>query len=106
MDPLRRRNENGAAAVRNPLQNIIFPFRGGGPVMRRSSPAALVAFTFLFCLVGEPAAGQDAGAGVERAATAWKPFQEFGFLTGAWSGTAESGSRVGGRVSRWSLEMG
>ncbi len=38
--------------------------------------------------------------------SAWKPFQEFNFLLGAWSGTAESSGRVGGRVARLSPEMG
>jgi hypothetical protein len=37
---------------------------------------------------------------------AWKPFQELGFLLGSWSGTADSGGRVGGRVARFTLEMG
>lgn len=36
---------------------------------------------------------------------AWKPFQEFGFALGSSSGTAESGGRVGGTVSRFSFEM-
>jgi hypothetical protein len=72
--------------------------------MRRSFLAAQCVLT-LFVLAPAWAAGQEA-APQERAAPAWKPFQEFGFLTGAWSGTAESGGRVGGRVSRWTLEMG
>lgn len=36
----------------------------------------------------------------------WKPFQEFNFLLGSWSGTAESSGRIGGRVARFSMEMG
>ncbi len=36
----------------------------------------------------------------------WKPFQEFNFLIGSWAGTAESGGRIGGRVGRFSMEMG
>jgi len=39
-------------------------------------------------------------------AASWKPFQEFNFLLGSWSGTAESGGRIGGRVARWTIEMG
>lgn len=39
-------------------------------------------------------------------ASAWKPFQEFNFLLGSWSGTAESNGRLGGRVVRLTLEMG
>ena len=35
-------------------------------------------------------------------APAWRPFQELGFLMGSWSGAAESGARVGGRVARFS----
>jgi hypothetical protein len=50
-----------------------------------------------------PAAPATAAA---AAAPAWKPFQEFGFLLGSWSGTAEAGNRIGGRVARFSVEMG
>lgn len=39
-------------------------------------------------------------------APAWKPFQEFGFLVGSWSGTAEATPRVGGRSARFTMEMG
>jgi hypothetical protein len=37
-------------------------------------------------------------------APAWRPFQELGFLDGSWSGAAESGTRVGGRVARFTPE--
>jgi hypothetical protein len=37
--------------------------------------------------------------------TAWRPFQELGFLVGSWSGAAESGARVGGRVARFAPEF-
>ena len=42
-----------------------------------------------------------------RAQTAgeWKVFQEFNFLTGSWSGPAESAGRVGGRVVSFGLEV-
>jgi hypothetical protein len=39
------------------------------------------------------------------AAPAWRPFQELGFLVGSWSGAAESGARVGGRVARFTPEF-
>jgi hypothetical protein len=71
--------------------------------MRRFRPAALLALAFVVTCVSLPASAQEAA---EKPAAAWKPFQEFGFLTGSWSGTAESGSRVGGRVSRFATEMG
>jgi hypothetical protein len=35
----------------------------------------------------------------------WKPFQEFAPLLGSWSGTADSGGRIGGQVVRFALEM-
>ena len=35
----------------------------------------------------------------------WKVFQEFNFLTGSWSGPAESGGRIGGRVVSFGLEV-
>ncbi len=39
------------------------------------------------------------------AVAAWRPFQEFTFLIGSWSGSAESGARVGGRVARFTPEF-
>ncbi|HEX2799701.1 MAG TPA: heme-binding beta-barrel domain-containing protein [Thermoanaerobaculia bacterium] len=39
------------------------------------------------------------------AAPAWRPFQEFAFLVGSWSGSTESGARVGGRVARFTPEL-
>jgi len=71
--------------------------------MKRFATAALAALSFVLVSTARPIEAQGTPA---RPADAWKPFQEFGFLTGAWSGTAESGSRVGGRVVRWSMEMG
>ena len=38
-------------------------------------------------------------------ADGWKVFQEFNFLTGSWSGPAESGGRLGGRVVSFGLEV-
>jgi hypothetical protein len=35
----------------------------------------------------------------------WKVFQEFNFLTGSWSGPAQSGGRIGGRVVSFGLEV-
>lgn len=39
------------------------------------------------------------------AAAEWKVFQEFNFLTGSWTGPAESGGRIGGRVVSFGLEV-
>jgi len=39
------------------------------------------------------------------AAPAWRPFREFAFLVGSWSGGAESGVRIGGRVARFTPEF-
>jgi hypothetical protein len=38
-------------------------------------------------------------------AAEWKVFQEFNFVTGSWSGPAQSGGRVGGRVVSFALEV-
>ena len=38
-------------------------------------------------------------------APAWRPFQELSFLVGSWSGAAESGARLGGRVARFTPEF-
>jgi hypothetical protein len=52
------------------------------------------------------AAPAPATAAVPAApAPAWRPFQELGFLMGSWSGAAESGTRVGGRVARFTPEF-
>lgn len=39
------------------------------------------------------------------AAGEWKLFQEFNFLSGSWSGPAESGGRIGGRVVTLATEV-
>ncbi|HEX7528097.1 MAG TPA: heme-binding beta-barrel domain-containing protein [Thermoanaerobaculia bacterium] len=49
-----------------------------------------------------PAASAPSTAAV---APAWRPFQEFAFLVGSWSGGAESGARVGGRVAHFAPEF-
>lgn len=70
--------------------------------MKRSiTLIAAVAFATLAPVL--PAAAQ---APAPAAPASWKPFQELSFLVGSWSGTAESGGRVGGRVVRFSMEMG
>ena len=46
-----------------------------------------------------------AAAAPAAPAPAWRPFQELGFLMGSWSGAAESGARVGGRVARFTPEF-
>jgi hypothetical protein len=51
------------------------------------------------------AAPATSGAAPAAAPSAWRPFQEFAFLTGSWSGAAESGARVGGRVARFTPEF-
>ena len=35
----------------------------------------------------------------------WKVFQEFDFVPGSWSGPAQSGARIGGRVVSFGLEV-
>jgi THAP4-like, heme-binding beta-barrel domain len=80
----------------------------------RSAPSGLLAL-----ILAAPAAAQNptapapttaAPAPVTAAmpaapAPAWRPFQELGFLVGSWSGAAESGTRVGGRVARFTPEF-
>ena len=52
-----------------------------------------------------PATAVPAPAAAVTPAPPWRPFQELGFLVGSWSGAAESGSRVGGRVARFTPEF-
>ncbi len=74
---------------------------------------------FLALILAAPAAAQNpaapgpatavpapstAAAAPTAAVPAWRPFQELGFLVGSWSGVAESGTRVGGRVARFTPE--
>lgn len=54
---------------------------------------ATVLLSALCLLLAAPAADAQAPP-----AEGWKVFQEFDFLSGSWSGPAESGGRVGGRV--------
>lgn len=74
---------------------------------------------FLALILAAPAAAQNPTAPVPATAipappaatttaapsSAWRPFQELGFLVGSWSGTAESGVRLGGRVARFTPEF-
>jgi hypothetical protein len=46
------------------------------------------------------------GASAAQEPATWKPFQEFGFLVGSWSGTADAAGRVGGRIVSFTQEMG
>jgi hypothetical protein len=55
--------------------------------------------------LGAPAFGQEAPAPAPVPTPAWKLFQEFGFALGSYSGTADSSGRIGGVVSRWTIEM-
>ncbi len=87
-----------------------------------------VRFGLLLLLASRPAAAQDqpppapvaaptpAAAAPAPATTgpapaaaaaspAWRPFQELAFLVGSWSGSAESGTRVGGRVARFTPQF-
>ena len=52
-----------------------------------------------------PAPATAVPAPATAPASAWRPFQELGFLVGSWSGAAESGARVGGRVARFTPEF-
>ncbi|HQR47350.1 MAG TPA: hypothetical protein PLB02_09240 [Thermoanaerobaculia bacterium] len=51
------------------------------------------------------AAGSAVAQAPAPAAPAWRPFSEFAFLLGSWSGTATSGGRIGGRVVRFAMEL-
>lgn len=61
-------------------------------VVRHLSVVALLVFA-----VAAPAQAPPAAE--------WKLFQEFNFVTGSWSGPAQSGGRVGGRVVSFGLEV-
>lgn len=63
-----------------------------------------IASLLLILAFAVPAAAQEAPAAAAPA-PAWKPFQEFAFALGSYSGTADAAPRVGGAVSRWSMEM-
>ena len=58
----------------------------------RSARVALLLPAFFLLLTEAAATAQAPSAGE------WKLFQEFNFLTGSLSGSAESGGRIGGRV--------
>ena len=67
-----------------------------------SSRSARIALLFpAFFLLLAPAAAQAQAP----PAGEWKVFQEVNFLTGSWSGPAESGGRIGGRVVSFGLEV-
>ncbi len=66
--------------------------------VRRARVAALLPALALL-LIASRASAQAPPAG------GWKVFQEFNFLTGSWSGPAESGGRLGGRVVSFGLEV-
>ena len=60
----------------------------------------------LAALSAAPARAQPTPASqAPPVAPAWKPFSELAFVIGSWSGTATSGSRVGGHVARFAWEM-
>src|SRR5664280_209009 len=69
-------------------------------------------FSLLVLLTSGPVAAQNqppsppaTEAAPAAPAPAWRPFQELAFLVGSWSGAAESGARVGGRVARFTPEF-
>ncbi len=64
--------------------------------MRRFALGVLCA-----ALAAVPAGAQVAAP----AAPVWRPFSEFAFLLGSWSGTATSGERIGGRIARFTMEL-
>ena len=68
--------------------------------------AAFGGIALLSVLVSQAGVAEPQAEAPKAAAPEWKPFQEFDFLIGSWSGTAESNGRIGGKVSRWSAEMG
>ena len=65
----------------------------------------MVAFWLLANSASLLAAPFPQEASPAAAAPAWKPFQEFGFLLGNWTGIAESGKRIGGSVVQVGAEM-
>jgi hypothetical protein len=74
-----------------------------GPVAAQNQPPSPPAPTPA-AAASAPAMAGSAPA-VAAAAPAWQPFQELAFLVGSWSGSAESGARVGGRVARFTPEF-
>jgi len=58
----------------------------------RKSRTTLLLPALVLLLAALPASAQAPAAGE------WKLFQEFNFVAGSWSGSAESGGRIGGRV--------
>lgn len=82
---------SGPAAAQNPPS----PTPALGPATAAPAPATAAP---------APATAGPAPAAA-AASPAWRPFQELAFLAGSWSGSAESGTRVGGRVARFTPEF-
>jgi len=61
-----------------------------------------VAFGVLCAALAAVPAGAQVAA---PAAPVWRPFSEFAFLLGSWSGAATSGERIGGRIARFTMEL-
>src|SRR5664279_2888008 len=74
-----------------------------GPVAAQNQPPSPPAPTPAAAAPAPATAGS--APAVAAAAPAWQPFQELAFLVGSWSGSAESGARVGGRVARFTPEF-
>jgi hypothetical protein len=94
--------------VYNPVR---VPEEDKAPMRTRTARSGLLAL-----VLSVPAAAQNAAppapstaapapAPTAAAAPAWRPFQELAYLVGSWSGSAESGPRVGGRVARFTPEF-
>jgi hypothetical protein len=74
-----------------------------GPAAAQNQPPPPPASTPAAAAPAPATAGPAPAAAA--ASSAWRPFQEFAFLVGSWSGSAESGARVGGRVARFTPEF-
>jgi hypothetical protein len=74
-----------------------------GPAAAQNPPSPTPASTPTAAAPAPSTAGSAPAAAA--ALPAWRPFQELAFLVGSWSGSAESGARVGGRVARFTPEF-
>jgi len=91
-----------AAAQNQPSPPPVTTPTAAAPVPAAAAPAPVA-------VTPAPATAAPATAGPAPAPAAatppWRPFQELAFLVGSWSGSAESGARVGGRVARFTPEF-
>ena len=76
------------------------------PAATAQAPAAAAPAPITTAPASAAAPATAAPAPAPAVATpSWRPFQELAFLVGSWSGSAESGARVGGRVARFTPEF-